>query len=936
MIAGRSGDKTRTLIAAALFLLCTFGLDSSFPRSAGAVVPDEDLLPIDDDLLEIRLSRAVFNRRTGQTSMTATLTNTSPEVIEGPILLAIEDISSFDVSVINFDDLTEDDTPIFVLATEALDPGQSLSQEIIFSNATRTRFNFTPQAFVQISTGPEILEIGITSPVNGFLTSASEVEVVGTVGDGVDTIEVNGISATLSFGNFSAIVPLREGNNTVTAVARNDIGGLGSSSVLVIRDTTPPAVAIETPTSNQIVSTSTVDIVGMVNDIVTGTVNEANCQVMVSGRAGSAIADVSNRTFQVRDFPLVPGPNTITVVAMDAAGNESAPAVVDITRQDLAGQRLQVLSGNQQSGEIGAELPQLIVVRAVDAQNMPLPGRILQFRVVRNNGLLRPARSAVGQPDINVVTDTNGEAAAAWTLGNRVGVGNNRVEVSGVGFAAPAIFSAAGPAGPCDKLLAMSGENQVGVVGEALAHPLEVVAFDEGGNFCVGTPVTFSVEEGGGNFGGAQNVTVDTNSDGRASATLVLGPEAGTNNNVVSTSSLGLEGQTATFIASAVEPGAEASTRFVGVVLDTENGPVPNALVKIEDADPPVEGFTDDNGQFALDDIPVGSGLLFVDGSTTTRPGVWPTLEFQIDVIAGIDNSLGMPIFLPELDNDSFQLVGGDEDVVLSMAGVEGFALRIFADSVTFPDGSPTGFMGVTQVSNDQVPMPPTGGAAPPWVGTLQPAGVMLEPPAQLTVPNSLGLPPGQIVDMFSFDHDLQQFVGVGTGTVQEDGATIVSDPGSGIRKSGWFFDCPPPPEPVEVFNSQNPLANDEVRDIFEDALNDSAGGTADEHEEGGWLIRDQDGDVRVQRWPRGNEDTITPDEPNLNPGEEVFGSFHTHPENPEFESEPSQADIDSTQTTIEDFGLTDSYEGCFIVNDNAIWHVDTDGNVSQVSNSGP
>ena len=70
--------------------------------------------------------------------------------------------------------------------------------------------------------------------------------------------------------------------------------------------------------------------------------------------------------------------------------------------------------------------------------------------------------------------------------------------------------------------------------------------------------------------------------------------------------------------------------------------------------------------------------------------------------------------------------------------------------------------------------------------------------------------------------------------------------------------------------------------------------------------------------------------------GEEVFGSFHTHPENPDFESEPSQADRDSTQTTIEDFGLTDSYEGCFIVNDNAIWHVDTDGNVSQVSNTGP
>jgi hypothetical protein len=47
---------------------------------------------------------------------------------------------------------------------------------------------------------------------------------------------------------------------------------------------------------------------------------------------------------------------------------------------------------------------------------------------------------------------------------------------------------------------------------------------------------------------------------------------------------------------------------------------------------------------------------------------------------------------------------------------------------------------------------------------------------------------------MFSFDHDLNRFVGIGTGTVTEDGLAVVSDPGFGIEHAGWGGSTARPP----------------------------------------------------------------------------------------------------------------------------------------------
>jgi hypothetical protein len=143
---------------------------------------------------------------------------------------------------------------------------------------------------------------------------------------------------------------------------------------------------------------------------------------------------------------------------------------------------------------------------------------------------------------------------------------------------------------------------------------------------------------------------------------------------------------------------------------------------------------------------------------------------------------------------ENSKIVGGNQDVTLTMRGVPGLAMTIFANSVKCPDGGSTCRVTISQVHLDKVPMPPPNGTLfmpPAW--TIQPHGVHFTKPARMTIPNN-GLAPGRIIDMFQFDHDLNMFVNFGKGTVSQDGLTITSDPGFGITAAGWGGGGPPPP----------------------------------------------------------------------------------------------------------------------------------------------
>ena len=75
----------------------------------------------------------------------------------------------------------------------------------------------------------------ITSPANGATVTSSPVTVTGTAGSssGVKSVTVNGVTATLYGGNWSATVPLTPGENTLTATMTPKYGSTEIASVTV-------------------------------------------------------------------------------------------------------------------------------------------------------------------------------------------------------------------------------------------------------------------------------------------------------------------------------------------------------------------------------------------------------------------------------------------------------------------------------------------------------------------------------------------------------------------------------------------------------------------------------------------------------------------------------------------------------------------------------
>ncbi|WP_146171986.1 choice-of-anchor X domain-containing protein [Pseudoduganella armeniaca] len=633
--------------------------------------------------------------------------------------------------------------------------------------------------------------VEITSPANGAYLNTPAITVAGSVGDPAARVTLNGITAVVSGTSFNASVPLNEGPNTITAVATNSGGTTTTASILVTLDTTAPKVEIYSPVANAVTTGDKATVSGMVNDIVVGTVNPQQATVTVNGIA----AEVLNRSFIARDVPLQAGANTIQAVATDRAGNRATTAT-SVTRSASGG--LALVSGNNQRAAAGALLAAPLVVALTDARGAPVANRPVVFRVVGLDGTVAAtALPGPGLPAVAVNTDSEGKARAYYRLGSRAG-GGNLVEASTAAAQATVDFVATGTPGAPQLMVVDSGNNQTGAAGQALPFPLIAIVTDGTYNRLAGVPVTFTVKEGGGGFGPSHQATLQatSDSDGRVAATFALGPNQGVNNNVVEANFAGGTGYAATFTANGLLPGPAAQTRISGVVLDNSNQPIPGVTMRLlqitqgNRSNIPQEMAeavrTDAQGQFVMQPVPVGVFKLMADGGSATRDGIWPTLDFDMVTVPGQDNTPGMPIFLPALNPNNRVCVDESTGGTLTLPEVPGFALAIAPGSATFPGGSRSGCVHVTPVNLDKVPMAPGFGQQPRFVVTIQPVGTHFSPPARMTIPNVDGLAPRAVTEMYSYDHDLASFVAIGSATVSADGATITSDPGSGVIKAGW------------------------------------------------------------------------------------------------------------------------------------------------------
>ena len=407
------------------------------------------------------------------------------------------------------------------------------------------------------------------------------------------------------------------------------------------------------------------------------------------------------------------------------------------------------------------------------------------------------------------MTDANGKASVLFQLGSRVGLSINQVSVSSAGFLGQAVFSASTTPGVPAFIHEFMGNNQRGLLGQPLVEAFQTIVQDAGGNPIANVPVTFTVTAGDGMFGGQATQTVNTNADGRAMATLTLGQQEGINNYTVSADFPNDPNSAVVFYASGYSQGDPANTQITGIVLDNAGNVVPNATVSLQNTN--IRTTTDANGHFSISSAPVGTVTLLVDGSTTTLAETLPSLTFVMQALPGQNNTLNMPVYLPIIDTTNAQTVGGSQPITLTMTGLPGASLTIAPNSVTFPDGTHIGQMSLSQVKSDLVPMPPPNGIVPDFAWTLQPAGTRFSVPAQIVIPNTKGLPPGQVQEFYQYDHDLEQFVSVGTIRVSPDGSVLTSDPGFGITKAGWSSpgSNPPPPTCTNSCDDNNVCTQD-------------------------------------------------------------------------------------------------------------------------------
>jgi adhesin/invasin len=209
---------------------------------------------------------------------------------------------------------------------------------------------------------------------------------------------------------------------------------------------------------------------------------------------------------------LLAGAVALTACGDDGSGPSSTPASV------------QSLSGNNQVGTVGQNLPGPITVRVTDIRGVGVSGVTVNFEVTTGGGTIvadivgggLASGNATAQVAETVSTDANGQAEATWTLGPTAGEQRATATVAGVGSA---IFTATAEAGAPATLTIVSGDGQEGSTGEQLPNPLVVIVEDDFGNAVPGATVNWQVTAGGAEFPSASS---QTDASGNASTTVTL------------------------------------------------------------------------------------------------------------------------------------------------------------------------------------------------------------------------------------------------------------------------------------------------------------------------------------------------------------------------------------------------------------------------------
>ena len=112
-------------------------------------------------------------------------------------------------------------------------------------------------------------QLTVTTPADGALTVSNIASVSGAIGAGVTSVNVkiNGVlqAADISGSNFSTVVTLTSGMNTIEVIATDVAQHTNSIKRTVFFDVTKPGMAITLPVEDVLVTSDSVDISGVVD-----------------------------------------------------------------------------------------------------------------------------------------------------------------------------------------------------------------------------------------------------------------------------------------------------------------------------------------------------------------------------------------------------------------------------------------------------------------------------------------------------------------------------------------------------------------------------------------------------------------------------------------------------------------------------------------------
>jgi Big-like domain-containing protein len=261
-----------------------------------------------------------------------------------------------------------------------------------------------------------------------------------------------------------------------------------------------------------------------------------------------------------KHFPGVRRAAVLAVLLLSACGGGS-DLLLPGTGEPAA---VTLVQGNGQNGRVGDALPQPLVAAVTDGAGRPVQGATVVFV------LTDPAPGASLSPD-TTTTAADGTATAQVVLGTLPGTQAGEVlALGGQGQpTATATFSLNALPENANGITAVSGMDQSGQVGTALANPLVVQVADAFGNPIPGVDVVWTADGGGS----VSSPTTTTGADGQTSVTRTLGTTAGTQRTLASVD--GLAGSPVTFVHTATAGAASGLSIVSG---DDQTGPVSTEL----------------------------------------------------------------------------------------------------------------------------------------------------------------------------------------------------------------------------------------------------------------------------------------------------------------------------------------------------------------------